>query len=136
MGIGMNKSCEHCQYNGPYWSIINHCENCPNNQFPINKTVTVATTTTTTDTDTLQIKYNENIGDTFVTESDTTPPSADEYRESIGMPYYPPEWSEPKYICPKCGGGMCRNEMVVLTSYPPQYEYSCNKCGYVEYQFG
>lgn len=26
----MNKSCEHCQYNGPYGSIINPCENCPN----------------------------------------------------------------------------------------------------------
>lgn len=43
--------------------------------------------------------------------------------------------SEPKYRCPKCGGGMRRNEMVVLTSYPAQYEYQCDKCGHVEYQF-
>ena len=42
-----------------------------------------------------------------------------------------------KYICPKCHeGGMRRNEMVVLTSYPAQYEYCCDKCGHVEYQFG
>lgn len=31
----MNKSCEYCQYNGPYVSIINPCENCPNNYFMI-----------------------------------------------------------------------------------------------------
>lgn len=34
----MNKSCEYCQYNGPYGSIINPCENCPNNDFMINDT--------------------------------------------------------------------------------------------------
>lgn len=46
----MNKLCENCPYNGPYWSIINPCENCQNNDFPINKAVT---TTTTTDMKTL-----------------------------------------------------------------------------------
>ena len=34
----MNKSCEYCQYNGPYGSIINPCEHCPNNDFMINGT--------------------------------------------------------------------------------------------------
>lgn len=34
----MNKSCEYCQYNVPYGSIINPCENCPNNYFMINGT--------------------------------------------------------------------------------------------------
>lgn len=29
----MNKSCEYCQYNGAYASIINPCEDCPNNYF-------------------------------------------------------------------------------------------------------
>ena len=130
----MNKLCEHCQYNGPYWSIINPCENCPNNDFPINKTVT---TTTTTDTKTINISYGENTGDVFVTGLLKNLPSADEYRKSIGVPYYyQHEWSEPKYVCPKCGGGMCRHEIVVLTSNPPQYEYQCNQCGHVEYQFG
>ena len=130
----MNKLCEHCQYNGPYWSIINPCENCPNNDFPINKTVT---TTTTTDTKAINISYGKNTGDVFVTGLLKNLPSADEYRKSIGVPYYyQHEWSEPKYVCPKCGGGMCRHEIVVLTSNPPQYEYQCNQCGHVEYQFG
>ena len=130
----MNKLCEHCQYNGPYLSIINPCENCPNNDFPINKTVT---TTTTTDTKAINISYGKNTGDVFVTGLLKNLPSADEYRKSIGVPYYyQHEWSEPKYVCQKCGGGMCRHETVVLTSNPPQYEYQCNQCGYIEYQFG
>lgn len=62
-------------------------------------------------------------------------PTAEEYRASITMPEIMNKYSEPKYQCPKCGGGMCRNEMVVLTSYPAKYEYSCNKCGYVDYQY-
>lgn len=134
----MNKSCEHCQYNGSYLSTINPCENCPNNDFPINQTVT---NTTTTDMKTLQISYGENTGDVFVTRIDTgllkDLPTADEYRKSIGVPYYyQRKWSEPKYICPECGGGMCRNEGIVLASNPPKYEYKCNKCGHIEYQFG
>lgn len=107
----MNKLCENCPYNGPYWSIVNPCENCPNNDFPINKTATI----------------------TIATDL----PTAEEYRESIGTQYYyQREWSEPKYICPKCGGGMCKHENIVFCSNPPQYEYKCNKCGHVEYQLG
>lgn len=63
----------------------------------------------------------------------TNLPTAKEYREAAQKD--PLQWSEPKYQCPKCGGGMRRNEMVVLTSYPPQYEYQCDKCGYIEYQY-
>lgn len=131
----MNKLCENCPYNGPYLSIINPCENCQNNDFPINKTVT---TTTTTDMKTLQITYCKNTGDASVSELNIKLPTADEYRKFIeDSMCYPQEWSEPKYICPKCHkGGMRRNEMVVLTSYPAQYEYCCDKCGHVEYQFG
>lgn len=130
----MNKLCENCPYNGPYWSIVNPCENCPNNDFPINKTATI---TTTADVGTLQIAYGENTGDIFVTGLSTNLPTAEEYRESIGTRYYyQREWSEPKYICPKCGGGMCKHENIVFCSNPPQYEYKCNKCGHVEYQLG
>ena len=130
----MNKLCENCPYNVPYFSIINPCENCQNNDFTINNTVT---TTTTTDMQTLQITYGKNTGDVCVSRLNTGLPTADEYRKFIeDSMCYPQEWSEPKYICPKCGGGMCRNEMVVLTSYPVQYKYKCDKCGYVEYQFG
>ena len=66
-------------------------------------------------------------------------PSAEEYKKSMESKFRYAiynEWSEPKYKCPKCDGGMCRNEMIVLTSYPEQYEYRCNKCGHVEYHPG
>lgn len=131
----MNKACEYCQYNGPYGSIINPCENCHNNDFR------TATTTTTTDMKTLQISYGKNTGDVyvFVTGLSTNLPTAKEYRALfVGYPYNPSldRWSEPKYICPECGGGMCRNETMILTSNPPQYEYKCNKCGHIEYQLG
>ena len=63
----------------------------------------------------------------------TNLPSAKEYREATLQ--FSSQWSEPKYQCPKCNGGMRRNEMVVLTSYPAQYEYQCDKCGYIEYQY-
>jgi hypothetical protein len=64
-------------------------------------------------------------------------PTEQEYRELIGNPYCYGEtiYSEPKYKCPKCGGGMCRNETIILMSYPPQRQYECNKCGYVNYQY-
>ena len=69
--------------------------------------------------------------------STTNLPTAKEYREASQKSafQFTSQWSEPKYKCPKCGGGMCRNEMVVLTSYPAQYEYQCDKCGYIEYQY-
>lgn len=64
-------------------------------------------------------------------------PSAKEYREAAEKVafQFTAQWSEPKYQCPKCGGGMCKNLMVVLTSYPAQYEYQCDKCGHIDYQY-
>lgn len=45
-------------------------------------------------------------------------------------------WSDPVYVCPKCGeGGMCRENNVVYTSNPPQYRYKCNKCEHTEYRY-
>lgn len=41
--------------------------------------------------------------------------------------------SEPLFQCPECGGGMRRDEMIVLTSYPPKRIYRCDKCGHVEH---
>ena len=127
----MNNPCEYCQYNGPYASIINPCENCPNSDFQVNvgfspaettKTTFYMTTTTDADVKTIHMNSNENnTGDAFVTGLSTELPTADEYRKSIGCPhYYQREWSEPKYICPKCGGGMCKNETMVFASNPPQ----------------
>ena len=112
--------CMGCEYyNKPYWSVVSPCASCPR----IYGTGGYVTTTTTT-----AIKYNDNA---------TNLPTAKEYREAAEKTafQFTAQWSEPKYQCPKCGGGMCRNEMVVLTSYPPKYEYQCDKCGYVDYQY-
>ena len=34
--------------------------------------------------------------------------------------------------CSKCGAQLYINDSVVLTSYPPQYQYYCKACGNVE----
>lgn len=72
-----------------------------------------------------------------ISTSTTCLPTAKEYSEAAEKVafQFTAQWSEPKYQCPKCGGGMCRNEMVVLTSCPAQYEYQCNKCGHIDYQY-
>lgn len=70
--------------------------------------------------------------------STTHLPTAKEYREAADKAafQFTAQWSEPKYQCPECGGGMCKNQMVTLTTYPAQYIYQCDKCGYKEYQHG
>lgn len=57
-------------------------------------------------------------------------PSKENYKESIS--YQTLGYSKPLYKCEKCGGGMRRYEGMVLTSYPVQYRYTCEKCGYNE----
>ena len=53
-----------------------------------------------------------------------------------------PQWSQPVYICPKCGGGMCKNLWTCrsLAVMPPitEYEYRCDneQCGNIEYLRG
>ena len=46
------------------------------------------------------------------------------------------EWKPLKrvgYVCPKCGQGTMKlDEGIVLASNPPQYQYQCDKCGYVK----
>ena len=73
---------------------------------------------------------NNNLDTTYL-------PTAKEYSEMAEKVAFPftAQWSEPKYQCPKCGGGMRRNNMVVLTTYPAKYEYQCDKCGHVDYQY-
>lgn len=76
------------------------------------------------------------VNNTISTITTANLPTAKEYRDSTNYAFgFLSKWSEPKYKCPECDGGMCKNEMVVLTSYPAQYEYRCNKCGYVDYQY-
>lgn len=113
--------CEHdpcigCEYyNKPYWSVVSPCTSCPR----VYETGGYVTTTTTN-----IIKTNYL-------------PTAKEYGEMAQKVAFQrtTQWSEPKYQCSKCGGGMRRNEMIVLTSYPAQYEYQCDKCGHIEYQY-
>lgn len=64
-------------------------------------------------------------------------PTAKEYREAANKVIhdFTAQWSAPMYQCPKCGGGMCKNLMITLTTWPPQYEYQCDKCGHTEYQY-
>ena len=45
------------------------------------------------------------------------------------------QWTEPKFICPKCNkGGMCKDLTKVLTTMPPSFKYRCYKCGYITYK--
>ena len=32
--------------------------------------------------------------------------------------------------CPECGSPLWRRTDIVLTSYPPQYRYECDACGW------
>ena len=57
-------------------------------------------------------------------------PSKENYIESLS--YQTLGYSKPLYKCEKCGGGMRRYEGMVLSSYPAQYRYECEKCGNVE----
>ena len=36
--------------------------------------------------------------------------------------------------CPKCGRKVWKRNDIVLTSYPPKYQYECD-CGWVGYDF-
>lgn len=124
--------CRHCEWiSKPYWSIVSPCQSCPNNMIGTYRCNTV----TTTGGKTLTIHSGKNTGDVFVTGLDTNLPTEEEYRKFAEDTLQQKEWSEPKYICPECGGGMCRNEMYAFASYPPKYQYQCNKCGHIEYQY-
>lgn len=128
----MYDACKYCEWvSKPYWSIVSPYKSCPNN----NTSIYHCNTVTTTNGKTLIIRSGKNTGDTFVTELDTSLPTEEEYRKFAEGIMKQKEWSEPKYICPECGGGMCRNETYVLASYPPQYQYQCNKCGHIDYQY-
>lgn len=46
------------------------------------------------------------------------------------------QYSEPKYKCPKCNGGMCKNLQYyeIIDTMPAIYKdfYKCNTCGFEE----
>lgn len=65
-------------------------------------------------------------------------PSLEEYKKenNINTEDIVKQLSNPKFKCPKCSNGsMYKNKSKVLTSYPVKYEYSCDKCGHVEYLY-
>lgn len=37
--------------------------------------------------------------------------------------------------CPKCKEKVFRRNDIVLTSYPAQYQYECDNCGWIGYAF-
>lgn len=37
------------------------------------------------------------------------------------------------YYCPKCGKPLTLKTNMVLTTYPPQYQFECDNCGYIGY---
>ena len=137
----MNTSpCLTCGYNKPYWSMVSPCTNCP---YKDSIRTNISTTTTTlTNGSKLIYNFGKTTGDVRVTEEKTPEfikdlPSAEEYQKSLEQFSFNKIWSEPKYLCPKCGeGGMRRREDIILASYPPQRLYKCDKCDYTEYQFG
>lgn len=79
---------------------------------------------------------SNNIENNTCETTKSTLPTAEEYAARFNIYDSFTAWSEPKYKCPKCDGGMCRDETTILTSYPPQRLYRCNKCGHIDYQFG
>ena len=91
-----------------------------------------------TETYTLNYAHVDAITTDTISTATTNLPTAEEYRKAMDKSafYFTAEWSEPRYQCPKCDGGMCKNLMVVLTTYPVKYEYQCDKCGHIEYQYG
>lgn len=116
-----NDPCMGCEYyNKPYWSVISPCKSCP-------RVFGTSDYITTTKTNTKVKKYSNDI---------TYLPTAKEYREAANKLafQFTDQWSEPKYQCPECGGGMCKNLMVTLLTYPAQYMYRCDKCGHIDYQ--
>lgn len=121
-------------------SIVSPCDRCEYNEF--NSIFSFSDDsyqyTTTTQTDT-SLHFTTK-SDTDVTKEEETLsfqkglPTRDEYAEELNsFKHAFVEWSEPKYICPKCGGNMRRNEVRVLTSNPPKRLYQCDKCAFTEF---
>ena len=63
--------------------------------------------------------------------------SKEEYLKQFERPewFNTQECSGPHNKCPKCGEGVYKNEMMVLSCYPPKFTYKClnNNCDYIDY---
>lgn len=118
------------------------CDRCEHNEF--NNILSFPDekyhyTTTTTHADTTPPLYSTTQPNTNMIEKEELPfqkglPMRDEYMEKLNpFKYTLADWSEPKYICPECGGNMRRNEVCVFASNPPMRMYQCDKCTFVEF---
>lgn len=46
----------------------------------------------------------------------------------------PEKWKDTDWHCPECKDGiMRRNDSMILSTNPSQYQYKCDKCGHIEY---
>ena len=107
-----------CEYNNkPYWNVVSLCSSRPNDSY--------VTTTTT------NIKVEKD------NDSIIHLPTAKEYEDIANkiVFQFTDQWSKPKYQCPICNSEMCKNLNIALLTYPAQYEYRCNRCGYIEHQY-
>ena len=41
------------------------------------------------------------------------------------------DWVKTEIICPKCRSRVYKNIGMVLTTYPPQYQYKCISCDWI-----
>lgn len=107
--------------NKPCRSIANLCSSCPRTS---EKDDYIATTTTNMKVE----KYDDSITH-FLT--------AKEYEDVANKIafQFTNQWSEPKYQCPMCNGEMRKNLNIALLTYPVQYTYRCDRCGYIEHQY-
>ena len=107
--------------NKPYWSIASLCSSCPRTS---EKDDYVATTKINIEAE----KYCDSI---------IHLPTAKEYEDVANKItfQFTNQWSEPKYQCPICNGEMRKNLNIALLTYPAQYTYRCDKCGYIEHQY-
>lgn len=56
--------------------------------------------------------------------------------KSMGRAYeYLPPRTQVNVACPKCGQPLWRRNDITLTSYPEQYQYECDGCGWIGYNF-
>lgn len=54
----------------------------------------------------------------------------EDYQKNDEMSFYSHTRESTNIKCPKCGNLIYRNVQMVLTTYPVQYRYECDACGW------
>lgn len=61
--------------------------------------------------------------------------SWDSYSHTI-INLYINQWrTQVNVACPNCGAPLLRRNDIILTTHPAQYQYECDKCGWIGYAF-